>query len=86
MRNWGWILGGLFVADGIIALTGGRRMMKWSYDKFGKKTHGRLAGALKEGAHMQPGVLKAWGVNNMLAGMGMLALALLSQRRRRVQA
>jgi len=81
MRLFGLILGGLFVADGAIALVGGRRIMKWSYEKFGKKTNGRLARTLKHGARVEPGMLTAWGINNMLAGMGMLALTMLAQRR-----
>ena len=77
MRNLGWILGGLFLADGIIALVGGPRIMKWSYQKFGKKAPKRLARQMKEAQDIAPGMMGAWGINNVLAGLGMLALTLL---------
>jgi len=81
MRNWGWILGGLFVADGIIALVGGPRLLKWSYKKYGKQAPKHLARQLKEAQDLGPAMTGAWGVNNVVAGLGMLALTLLSQRR-----
>lgn len=80
MRHWGWILGGLFVVDGIIALVGGPRLLKWSYTKYGKKVPKHLAHQLKEAQNLGPAMTGAWGVNNVVAGLGMLALTL-SQRR-----
>ncbi|MHB0937080.1 MAG: hypothetical protein ACYC6A_11895 [Armatimonadota bacterium] len=80
MRKWGWILGGLFVADGVIALVSGRRILNWAEKKARKLPRGRLAKLMKQGRQIQPGMLKAWGINNVLAGLGMLAITLLAQR------
>ena len=85
MGKVGWILGGLYAVDGLIALVGGRRVMKWADRRFGRRLPSKWAHLLKQGTNVKPGVLTAWGINNLLAGMGMLAVTMLVRRRATAQ-
>lgn len=80
MRKIGWILGGLFLLDGLIALIGGMRSVKWMDTRLSKRLPKRLGKTLHEASKADRRVLRAWGVNQLIAGVGMTLAALSSTK------
>ncbi|HOS43394.1 MAG TPA: hypothetical protein PK794_06870 [Armatimonadota bacterium] len=77
MRMVGWVLGGLYALDGLVALVGGRRATRWADRAVGSKLPRRVRRVL----HMGDLLTRTWGANNLLAGLGLLAVAALLPRR-----
>jgi hypothetical protein len=77
MRYVGWILGGLYALDGLAALVGGRKATRWADRAVGEKMPRRVRRLF----HMGDTLTRTWGANNLLAGLGLLAVAALSPRR-----
>ena len=75
MRSFGLIIGGLFIADGLTALIGGKNLMKWAESTLGPKISPCCSNFLKRAAEMDEDLYLAWGANNLLAGSIMIALA-----------
>jgi hypothetical protein len=73
----GWILGGLYALDGLAALVGGRKASRWLARTVGRKLPRKMRGVF----HMGDTATRTWGVNNLLAGLGMLVVATLVARK-----
>lgn len=80
MRRLGWILGGLFLLDGLVALIGGRRSVKWANAKLSRRLPRSLGKTLREATHADKRVIRAWGINQVIAGIGMTMPALSSAK------
>ncbi|GEM_PF-6067416 len=80
MRKLGWILGGLFLLDGLVALIGGKRSVKWMDTRLSKRLPRRLGRTLHQAGKADRRVLRAWGINQIIAGIGMTLAALSSAR------
>lgn len=80
MRLLGWTLGGLFLLDGLIALIGGKRSVKWADQKLSKRLPKPLGKTLHEATRADKRVIRAWGINQLIAGIGMTLAALSSAR------
>jgi hypothetical protein len=75
MRSLGWILGGLYALDGLVALLRGEQVMQWADRSLAPKLPARWARMVKQSKPLEPALIRAWGVNNLLAGLGMLLVA-----------
>ena len=76
MRRLGVILGSLFIADGLIALLGGREAVKWVDKRVGSRLPCSWERTLKKMESVDRRILTAWGVNNVMAGTAMILSAL----------
>ena len=79
MRLLGWILGALFTLDGLTSLIGGRKILKWAGKTVGRKLPHQVHGWF----NMDDVTTRTWGVNNVLAGLSLVAIAATGARRRR---
>lgn len=73
MRYLGWILGGLWMADGITAVAARRSAWQWTRRALAPKLAGK--GVPKDEAVIEQRMVLAMGITNILAGAGMAALA-----------
>jgi len=87
MKKLGWILGGIYLVNGIIDLVGGKHAMKWMHHKMARKLPHPVGKALKRMTEVNPVALRTMGILNLVGGTGLvLATAVaagLPMRRRR---
>ena len=86
MRILGWVLGGLFLTDGVLALTKRQELIKWTNSRIGKRLPGRVEDKLKKATNVNDTALTMMGINNLIAGAGMVLVASLVGLRRRAMA
>ena len=75
MRYLGWIISGIgsmFALNGLITLVGGKQILRWAERRMPRGSRPRWGSTIRHSALMQPGMLTALGINNLLAGLGML--------------
>jgi len=77
MRIFGWIFGGLFLLDGMLALIGKRALVKRLDTRIGRRLPARIGRKLHRATALNNTAVTAWGINNVLAGVGMLLVAAL---------
>jgi len=77
MRIFGWVLGGLFLVDGVLALAAKRDVMKVVNVAIGRKLPHPVSKTLRKVTDVNDTALRAMGINNVLAGAGMLVLSTL---------
>lgn len=78
MRIFGWLLGGLLLADGILAIMKKRDLIKTVTHKVGDKLPSPLSRTLRKATDINDTARKAMAINNLLAGMGMLLVSTLT--------
>lgn len=82
MRYVGWILGGLFLADGLLSLIGKRDLVARVNSAVGKKLPGKVEAKLNKATDVSDTALSMMGINNLIAGVGMVLVSTLTGRRR----
>lgn len=85
MRYVGWVLGGLFLVDGLFALIGKRDLLKWANTAVGKRLPNPVEKTLKKATHVNNTTLTTMGINNLVAGAGMLLVSTLTGLSRAMQ-
>jgi cytoplasmic iron level regulating protein YaaA (DUF328/UPF0246 family) len=83
MRYLGWVLGGLFLTDGLLGLIGKRDLIKRLNSSVGKKLPSKVGNTLNQATNINDTAVKAMGINNVIAGAGMVLVATLTGLRRR---
>lgn len=76
MRTFQVAAGAIFLADGLTALLGGKRLAQRVYSFMSERCPKCCRDSMKEFADIDPRVLTAWGVNNALAGSLMILTGL----------
>jgi hypothetical protein len=71
----------LYVADGLIALIGRRKALKWMDSTVTPRMPRNWRGTMHELADMDDRMLSMLGINQVLAGAGLLLASLAASRR-----
>ena len=77
MRVFGWILGGLFLAEGVMSLVWKKDLVVRLNAAVGKKLPDPVEKTLKKATDMNSTAIKAQGINNLIAGAGMVLVSTL---------
>lgn len=75
MRYVGWILGGVYLLDGILALSRKRAMVKKVGATVMKRLPDRMERTVKRMTNVNDTAMTAMGINNIIAGTGMVLVA-----------
>ncbi len=78
MRYLGWSLGGLFLVDGLFSLLGKRDLIKMLNSSLGNKLPKPINKSLKKATNVNDSAFTAMGINNLIAGLGLLVVSTLS--------
>lgn len=82
MRILGWVLGGLFLTDGLLSIIAKRDLIKVVNTSMGKRLPNRVENKLRKATDVNTTALTAKGIHNLVAGTGMVLIASLIGMRR----
>jgi hypothetical protein len=77
MRILGWLLGGLLLTDGLLSLIGKRDLVCQLNSAVGNRLPAPVGETLKKATDVNPTALTAMGINNLVAGTGMVLVSTL---------
>ena len=83
MRVFGWVLGGVLLAKGVLALVLKRDHIKAVNSTVWRRLPQPMSKTLVQASDVNDVALRAMGINNVLAGAGLLAVATLLRGRHR---
>jgi hypothetical protein len=83
MRYVGWVLGGLFLVDGLLGLIGKKDLVKRFNSTVGKRLPDPVEDKLNKATDINDTAITAMGINNLIAGVGMVLVATLTGGRRK---
>ena len=75
MRILGWVLGALFLTDGLLALINKRPLLKEVNLNVGRSLPEPVGKTLKKASDVNETARAAMGINNLIAGAGMVLVA-----------
>jgi hypothetical protein len=75
MRYIGLVLGGLFLADGLLSLVRKQPLLRVVSESAGDNIPRRAQRSIEKATDMNGHAMMAQGINNTIAGAGMLLLA-----------
>lgn len=77
MRFLGLALGGLFLTDGLLSVIGKKALIKRINSKVGKRLPNKMESKLVKATDVNNTAVTAMGINNIIAGAGMVLVATL---------
>lgn len=82
MKKLGWLLGGIYLVNGIIDLFGGEKAMKWMRSVMAKRLPSPVGHGLRKMTDLNPTALRTMGILNLLGGVGMVLVTATAGARR----
>ncbi|MHB9132083.1 MAG: hypothetical protein ACYDBB_13495 [Armatimonadota bacterium] len=78
MRYVGWVLGGLFLVDGLVAVVGKRDWMRKVNSAVGSVLPHDAKHAMMKAANVSDEATMAMGINNLIAGTSLVLVSALT--------
>jgi hypothetical protein len=81
MRMFGWVLGGIYVIDGVLGLVMKANRIRKMQHTMWKRVPSKIGRTMEKATAMNDVTLKAWAINNLIAGLGLVTISTLAGRR-----
>jgi hypothetical protein len=72
VRYAGWIIGGMYILDGLVSLLGGHRAIQWTKSNLGPSLPASWNRVLDEMDTADESLITTWGINNLIAGVSIV--------------